>query len=221
MINGTNTESSGNTENSVTTTSNSQFVTETPKGLVDQEKTTDTETIKVDPGLDTVSHKSYQKLLNQHKTQQARLKELEAKEQEREEQEQLKRGEYDKVMRLKEEKIKTLQDRISAQENEQVEGKKLMAFMDKLPGQISDNDYLSHIDIDSIVIDSETGEVDPLSLEKEVERFSKKHWRVIDYGNKKGLPNVGHLGGKANVKRNLKEMTREELRQNFRKGNFV
>jgi len=197
------------------TTVNSQFVTDSPNDLVDQGNDS-----KVVSDLqDTVSYKTHEKLLNQHKKQQARLKELEEKEREREESEQLKRGEFEKVLSLKEEKIKNLQSVVEQRETERIEGKKLMAFMDKLPGAISDNDYLSHIDIDSIIID-ENGEIDSLSLEKEVDRFTKKHWRVIDYKNKKGLPTVGHLGGRPNAKKSIKEMTREELRENYIRGNF-
>jgi hypothetical protein len=184
----------------------------------------DTKTNDLDPDSlkqdETVSYKSHQKLLNQYKSTQSRLKELEAKEQEREESEQLKRGEYEKVMQLKEEKIKTLQTTIEQKQQEELEGKKLMAFMDKLGGKISDNDYLSLIDIDSIAVDPDTGELDQLSLEKEVDRFSKKHWRVIENQKPKAPTSVGHLGGRPNAKRSLKEMTREELRANYIKGNF-
>lgn len=221
MINGTNTENSDNTENSVSSDNGnvkSSLVTDNLNDLVDHK--TDNKNVDGTDKQDIVSYKSHQKLLNQYKTQQARLKEYEQMEAEREEQEQLKKGEYEKLLQSKEERIKNLETEVNTNRQEKVEGKKLMAFMEKLPGTISDNDYLSHIDIDSILIDEETGQIDSLSLEKEVNRFTKKHWRVIDHKNKKGLPSVGHLGGKPNVKRSLKEMSREELRQNYIKGNF-
>ena len=169
----------------------------------------------------TVTRDAYERLLNQRKKDQSRLKELEAKEQERQEQEQLKRGEYEKVMQLKEERIKTLQSEIESRNAQEQEGKKIMAFMDKLGADISEKDYLSLVDIDSILVDPESGQVDQLSLEKEVNRFSQKYWKVIDRKEKKSPQSVGHMGGTPNMKRDLKSMTREELRQNYIRGNFT
>lgn len=208
-----------NTDFSVDKTNvKSQFVTDTSNDLVDQKN--DNKDVVSNDSQDTVSRKSFEKLLNQRKSDQSELRELRVYKQEREEQEQLKRGEYEKILQSKDERIKSLQADIDAKNLERIEGKKLHAFLEKLPGKISDEDFMIHINTDAINIDPETGEIDSLSLEKEVDRFNKKYHRVIDYGNKKSLPSMGFLGGRPGVKKSLKEMSREELRENFIKGNF-
>lgn len=192
-----------------------QFET-APQDLGGQESVKDSETDQDG----TVKYTTYKKAVSQLKNQKGELEQLRAYKQQIEEDALAKKGDFEKLLATREERINDLQGKLDNVEKDRLEAKKLGAFIDKLPGKMRKQEYLSFLDTDSIQIDPQTGKVDPLSLNSAVDTFVKDYGDLIQTANPKGLPNVGHLGGKPNLKRNLKDLSTSELRNEYLKGNW-
>jgi uncharacterized protein YhaN len=157
---------------------------------------------------DQVSYETYQKLLSQRKKDQERLATLEKEQAElldrkkQDEEHKLnEKGEYKKIIELRESKISELSSKISELENgaknleEQLTArKKLEAFLTKLPARLIDKDYLRLVDFDEIIVDPDTREVDNESLDNAVNSFVKKHGRLLET-KKTGMPNDATTAG--------------------------
>jgi hypothetical protein len=66
--------------------------------------------------------------------------------------------------------------------------RKLESFLGTLDGKV-DRKYWGHINLDSIVIDPDSGQVDEMSVTKEIERFKKEFPEVIRKPSGPGVPN--------------------------------
>jgi vacuolar-type H+-ATPase subunit I/STV1 len=156
---------------------------------------------------DHVSYETYQKLLSQRKKDQERLTALEKEQQEllekkkQDEENKLnEKGEYKKIIEIREQKINELTGKINEFENKykSIEDqlktrRKLEAFLGKLPARLMDHDYLKLVDFDDIAVDPETGDVDGNSLDTVVSSFVKKHGRLLET-KKTGMPNEATTG---------------------------
>ncbi|MGV8130653.1 MAG: hypothetical protein ACP5N7_00960 [Candidatus Pacearchaeota archaeon] len=143
---------------------------------------------------DHVSYETYSKLLSQRKKDQERLAALEKERAEIEEKRKLdeesklnEKGEYKKLIEIREQKINELSSKISEYENnyktleeQLINRKKLEMFISKLPARLTDSEYLKLVDFDEIAIDPETKEVDKDSLTKVVNLFVTKHARLLE-----------------------------------------
>lgn len=150
-----------------------------------------------------VKFDTHNKLLGQHKKVQEQLASMQEQlsmfqqaETQREEKELAKQGEYKKLIELREGKIQELTEslnleRESAKSSKEREATtwKLQSFYGKLPGKIKDSAYLQHVDLDSIVYDSESMACDEQSVEKVVNDFMEKHPHLVEPLNKAKLPN--------------------------------
>lgn len=202
--------------------SDGQFVTDGTKSPVDEVKGNEnspTENAQ-DASNDTVKYSTHQKAINQLKskaemlkTQQQELEELRNYKHQMEEAELARKGEYEKLLSTRDERIQSLQSRLDEYERNRVESKKLGAFIDKLGGELSRDEYYSFVDFGAIQMNPETEEIDAISLEKEVETFRQKYHDLIKPKRKPGLPNVAHVGGQVNTRKSLKSLSNEELKQ--------
>ena len=173
-----------------------------------------------DNSTDVVKYSTHKKLLNQLKNKSEELEELRRFKQELEENEARKKGDYEQLLKAREAELKEWKERASSYERNLVEGQKLSAFINKLPGKIRRDEYLSFVDLDEIALDPTTNRVDERSVEMVVNSFVEKYGDLLEAKSENKLPKVGSLGGRPNMKRSLKEMTREELRQAYLNGEF-
>lgn len=169
---------------------------------------------------DTVKYATYKKLLNQRKKDAEELKELREFKEALEEKEAKEKGNYEALLKSREEKIQTLESKLTSYEQDLTEGTKLQAFVDRLPGPVKRQEYLSFVNLDEIALDPETKKVDEHSLKNAVDDFVKNYGDLLDKKENNTLPKVTSLGGRPNKKRSLKDLSREELRQAYLAGDF-
>lgn len=143
----------------------------------------------------TVSRDAYEKAVTEAKKAKEKLQTLEADAKKRQDDEAKAKEDYKKLY----ESAKAEADEVKKQKSELEtglnEGKKLQAFLGKLPGKVS-KEYWGMIDLDKVGMDPETREIDESSLAKAVKEFEAKHARLIDKPNSGKLPNEAPAGGK-------------------------
>ena len=169
---------------------------------------------------DVVKYASYKKAVNQLKNHKSELDELREWKRQVVEEKELKRGNFAQALKDRDESISDLKSKLISYEQAEIDGKKVQAIQSKLPGKVLNPEYLSFIDLDSIEIDNETGELDEFTLGRAVDGFVKRHGKLMEPTRMKGLPSVGHLGGRPKSSRNLKELSRDELRERYINSNF-
>ena len=185
---------------------------------------------------DTVSYESHKKLLGQYKTAKSKMTEIETQyaemqqklqviEQEKLTQEEaklLKAGEKDKIIELREQKIKELEDKFNGVSTERdglkesmTASEKLYAFYEKLPGKIKRSEYLRHVPLDKIVLDSETGKIDAQSVDTVVNDFMENYSDLVDTKQGKYLPGDAARGGSSISASNFKNLSLSDMRANM------
>lgn len=144
---------------------------------------------------DNVSYETHRRLLSQRKKDQETLAELRAfKDQvelEKSESEQVdlaKKGEYDKALDIYKQRALTAEKNAADKEMQLVTGTKCSAFLDALPGRLRNNAYLSHVDLEGIVIDPSSGVIDDVSVKEVVDKFVKEHGGLIE--SNKDIPKL-------------------------------
>lgn len=163
---------------------------------------------------DFVKYETYKKTVNQLKNYKQELEGLRAFKQQAEEAEMVKKGDYEKLLASRDQKISELQAVLDDFENDKIIGKKGAAFIKKLGANLKKEEYWRHVSFDDIQMNPETGDVDELSLEREVNRFKNEFGTdLLVTASGPSVPNIGHLGGKPNAKKSLKDMSREQIRQ--------
>lgn len=157
---------------------------------------------------DVVAYESYQKVLSEKKNLQAKFGELQGQMNElissqkaQEEAKLNEAGEFKKLAELKDQKISELQAQIDsvAKERDAFKGDlndtwKLQAFYSKLNGTVKRNEYLSFVDLDGIVIDPETRQVDETSVENVVAKFMENHGDLVQTKKVGSLPSDAPKG---------------------------
>jgi len=136
-------------------------------------------------GDDKVSHKSYLKVLGEKKKMQEQLgsitKELEdiRETQRKTEEGKLKENkEWQKLAEQRGEDLETLKAKISQNEVQTQEARKLESFLEALPAPL-DRRYWGLIDLDKIAVNPDSKEVDEMSVTKAVENFQTQYPEVI------------------------------------------
>lgn len=144
----------------------------------------------------SVAYETHKRLLGQKKKTEARLEELEReleerrnREREAEEKSLAEQGEYKKLLELERKKSADLSTKMETTNQQLVMGTKYQAFVDQLPGELSNRKYLSLADVEKIAIDPETGEVDGDSVKMVVDDFVKEHARLLNNKKIPGVPN--------------------------------
>ena len=183
-----------------------------------------------------VAYETYQKTLAQEKAAKEKARELESKISEYENakkmQEETKlneKGEFKKLVELREKEIERLKNEMTnlSQERDNYKGNlddtyKLQAFYDKLPGKIKRKEYLGFVDLDSIVIDPESGNVDSDSVQNVVSNFVERYGDLIEQSKFGGLPSDAPKGStrKYNASE-WKTLTLKERKENWSKRPLI
>lgn len=142
---------------------------------------------------DKVSLDTHKRLLSQYKTAQLKLKEYESQlnlkqEQERKLQEEklTKDGEWQKLVALKEQEAASAKqeaERLKAAEaslkKNLFDAAKLQAVRERLPGQLIRPEYMNFIDVEQVVLNPETNEIDESSIDLVVNDFVKNHAALL------------------------------------------
>ena len=187
---------------------------------------------------DTVSFKSHDKLLGQHKKTKAMLTDamsqietfnqqvadLNSEKQLKEEQKLIKAGEKDKIIELRESKIAELEASVkvantktSTLQETMAESEKLYAVLEKLPGRIKNSKYMQLIPLDEIVMDSETGKVDSQSVELVVNQFMKDMPDTVDTKRGKVLPGDAAMAAVIGAN-NFKDLSLKDMKANIKQA---
>lgn len=168
--------------------------------MVEQTSIPDGETAKADGEAggkqeSTVKYETYDKAMRslakakeEKRLLEQRLAELDQKDREMQETKLKEQGEYKKILEQRELELKSLKERFAEEERQKVISKKLNAFVKNLPGELAHNDMLLHVDVEQIAIDPETGEVDKLTVDKQVSTFVQNYPFGIKTKGGKGLP---------------------------------
>lgn len=134
-----------------------------------------------------VSYTTYKKTLTQlknlqekHRENESLLMQYQQKEKETEQKRLEEQGEYKKLLELERQKLNQYEQERDQYKNKLINAHKLNAFNEKLPSKISRPEYYDHVDIDSIVIDPETGMVDDSSVDNAVNSFMQNHYQLLD-----------------------------------------
>ncbi len=145
---------------------------------------------------DTVSYEVHRKLLGQRKTDQAKMKDLEAKinsfvteKTQNEENKLAEQGEYKKLVETRDAEIAKLNSENNEYKTSFDKAIKLSAFRDQLGGTVDNNQYYDFVNVDNIVIDPESGTVDDASVEMVVNEFKQSHSKLYTPKSAKVLPN--------------------------------
>ena len=153
-------------------TSSASGTNSEPSGNVDQDK--------------TVAYTTYKKVLSQEKNLRARLEEAnallaekEAKEQAETEKRLSEQGEYKKLLELERKKREELEGKTKDYERSILDAHKLNAFKEKLGGRVANPAYYDFVDIESIAINPDTGEIDNASVQNVVDKFVVEHPTLI------------------------------------------
>lgn len=174
--------------------------------------TPETKTIVSDE-QETVKYETHKKLLGQRKADQEKLRQaqdlidkFEAEKREVEEGKLKEEGEYKKLLTLREEELGKLRSERDIAVKENQDTWKYDAFYRKLGGKLENSKYLSFVDIESIIFNPETKEVDQQSVESVVNKFREEHSALITPINSSRLPSKqSDLGFKAKNISNMNE----------------
>ena len=141
-----------------------------------------------------VSHEAHRKLLDEKKKTQAKLDELLSREKEREEADARKRGDYEALLKARDEELAKEREKRTTLETTLTTGQKLNAVIDALGGSI-DPRWYRLIDVSEVATNPETGEVDGFTVAKVAESL-KREWPEmvkatgnLPKGAPQGLPN--------------------------------
>lgn len=167
---------------------------------------------------DAVDYKTHKKLLDQRKSDQQKLKELEEKlsaidsaNKQKKEKEDLDQGNYKALLEDREKSIKTLTEEITGlkskvgnYENQITDAKKISAFRAKIGGDLKKSQYYDFVDTDKIPLDPETGKIDEKALESYANEFVKEHKELIKFDSKKLPDDAGKPGSSLTYEQWLK-----------------
>lgn len=159
---------------------------------------------------DKVEYASYKKVLDEKKARdrenaelKRQIEEINAAKRAEEEKKLTESGDLSKILKLKEEALKTLQKEheglkqtLTQREQKEQSARKISAVLNSVNGEIPQQ-YWGLIDTDQIAIDPETGKPEELSVKKAVEDFEKTYPHVIVKADGTRLPNEAPRGAKS------------------------
>ena len=143
---------------------------------------------------DSVALDTHRKLLDEKKKVQAKLDELLAKDKEREEADARKRGDYEALLKTREDELQKEREKRQTLESTFERGQKLNAVVEALGGNLEPKWY-KLIDVSKVPINPDTGEVDQMSVANLVDALKKEWPEMVKTTNSlpsaapKGLPN--------------------------------
>jgi len=177
----------------------------------------------------TVSWESHDKLLGQHKKTKGEIAELTKKlnsfekaQKDAEENKLAESGEYQKLLELKQVEVETLISEAEVAKTEVrkvnqhlIDAQKLQAVYDRLPGKIKNNKYLNFIDLENVVINPDTGDVDEQSASTVANSFMKEYAELVDTSHVGKLPGNA-AGGSGNLQEEFKNLSLTDMNKNLK-----
>lgn len=140
-------------------------------------------------GKKSVSYESYSKLLGQKKAAQEKLERLEAEAEARKRQELEATEKFKELYEGSNQTIEELKKQNEGLQTRWNNALKLNAFYDALgDGRKIDAKYQGFIDTENIGLDPETNKVDPVSVQKEVERITTVYPEIVRVTETRSLP---------------------------------
>jgi len=141
-------------------------------------------------------NKSLLEKINQLGVLQEKISKVEKEDAKRVENEFIEKGEFKKLLELREKEIADLRKGLQDRDSEVTNYKKDLhdtwkanAIQNALPGKVRKPEYFSFVDFDQVVIDPSTGKVDPQSVTRVAGDFMKNYGDLIDTTHVKGMPN--------------------------------
>jgi chromosome segregation ATPase len=183
-----------------------------------------------DENQDKVSYETYKKVVSQRKSDKAKMAEFETKVNELteklsyyeaekakiDETKNLEANNWKAVLEAREKKINELSEKVKTytEENEGYKSElnnmvKLSSFSNMLGGKLKKQDYYKFVDVEKIAIDPETKRIDSDSLKSYVDEFKNQYKELIDFGDKKKLPNEAATN---NNKFNLASIEKKDMK---------
>lgn len=136
---------------------------------------------------DTVKYDTYRKVLGEKKKMQQRLEELEAKQRDHEEKSLIEQNKYKEAYEATKKELEDQKIKLKTLEQQEVDGKKLQSFLETIDGKI-ESKYWGHISLDKIIVDDTTGEIDKMSVMREVEFVRSTYPEIIQRKSSGTLP---------------------------------
>lgn len=145
----------------------------------------------VAPVEGSVSYDTHKRLLGEKKKLQERLEQFESQAKQKQEEDLKSQNQYkllyDNALKERESLSKKLEDNDQRWNN----AIKLDSFMNSLNGRKIEAKYAGFINLDQILLDPESGQVDALSVQREVERICKEFPEIVKGATApKGVPNL-------------------------------
>lgn len=134
---------------------------------------------------ESVAYETHKRLLDERKRDLARLRELEQREKEREEAEARKRGDYETLIKSREEALKAKESELAEIKGMISQASKKNAVLEALGGNL-DHKWLRLIDVSDVAVNPDTGEVDNFSVAKVAEAFKREFPEALKRSG--GLP---------------------------------
>lgn len=169
-------------------------------------------------------NKTLAEKLNKFGELEQKLSRIEQDDAKRVESEFVQKGEFKKLLELREQEIANLKKGLQDRENEVTNYKrdlhdtwKANAIQNALPGKIKKPEYFSFLDFDQVVIDPTTGKIDQQSVSRVAEDFMKNYGDLVDTTHVKGMPSkAASAQNRFNTADNFKELPLAEMRKELK-----
>ena len=145
---------------------------------------------------DTVKYETYRKVLSEKKrrdeelsTARDQIATYEADKKTRMETDLAEKEDFKKLLEIRDQELAETRTQLTGLTQQTANSQKLDSFLSSLDGKV-DRKYWGHIDLKSIVVDPNSGQVDDMSVTKEIERFKKEYPEVIKTTSGPGVPNA-------------------------------
>lgn len=133
----------------------------------------------VETKVDNVSYETHKRLLGEKKKLQERLDSLESQWKARQEEELKAQNKYQSLYESTLKERDEYMSKLKEQDSRWNNAIKLDAFMNALGGRKIESKYASFINLDSINLDEDTGSVDSLTVQKEIERICRDFPEIV------------------------------------------
>lgn len=168
-----------------------------------------------------VDYKSYQKLLSEKKRVQAELNELKSESERRKAEELASQQKFEELWKSSEQKNAELQEKVTAHETRWQDAIKLNAFHEALGDTRKiDSKYSGFIDTSKILVDPNTGKVDQVSAQREVERVVNDYPEIVKSTVTSHLPNTSPNSNASLTPEQWKKLPLAEMKKRRKEVKF-
>ncbi len=162
---------------------------------------------------DKVAYDSYKKLLSEKKALQLKLDKLQKDADERVKTELENQQKYKELYEAGKSESEDLKKKLQAHDERWNDALKLNAFNSALGDTRKiESKFYGFIDTSKILIDPETNKVDPVSVQKEVDRVTREYPEIIKSTVRGDLPNGSPRGGKGLTYAEWKDLPIKEMK---------